>query len=212
MRRSERKDMMREHILKAAAEMYLEADPEAIKMRELARTIGISSATLYSYFSSKDELAQAVVMRLMTRYRDQFMEDLNDPSRTFPEILKRMQLFSQQAKRSVNGKMIDLIFKMYQDNNEMNRLFDSQSDFWKRFVSRGRQDGYIADDLSDTAVFIYIDMFFQYFRNSHHMDKFKMTPQSLQKIDHELDTMFYRGLFGVKGACADPNVKPNKND
>ncbi|QAA23976.1 nucleoid occlusion factor SlmA [Sporolactobacillus terrae] len=203
---------MRERILEAAANMYLDADPEAIKMRELARTIGISSATLYSYFASKDELLKAVVVRLLTKYRDHFMDDLNNPSLTFPEILQRMQLFSNQAQRSVSGKMMDLMVKMYQDNHEINHLFDSQSDFWKRFVSRGREDGYIADDLSDKAVFIYIDMFFQYFRNPHHMDKFKMTPQSLQEIDHELDIMFYRGLFGVKGACADPNVKPNKND
>ncbi|WP_028976340.1 TetR/AcrR family transcriptional regulator [Sporolactobacillus terrae] len=212
MKRSERKDMMRERILEAAANMYLDADPEAIKMRELARTIGISSATLYSYFASKDELLKAVVVRLLTKYRDHFMDDLNNPSLTFPEILQRMQLFSNQAQRSVSGKMMDLMVKMYQDNHEINHLFDSQSDFWKRFVSRGREDGYIADDLSDKAVFIYIDMFFQYFRNPHHMDKFKMTPQSLQAIDHELDIMFYRGLFGVKGACADPNVQPNKND
>ncbi|MET1249922.1 TetR/AcrR family transcriptional regulator [Sporolactobacillus sp. STCC-11] len=210
MKRSERKDMMRERILEAAAKMHLKADPEEIKMRDLAQMIGISSATLYSYFSSKDELSQAVVMRILTKFHDTFMGYLNDPTLSFPEILQQMQLLSQHAHRSVNAEMAELIFQIFQDSNEFELFFDSQSDFWQQFVARGRKDGYIADDLSDTAVFIYIDMFFQYFRNRQHMEKFNMTPQSLQKIDHELDIMFYRGLFGSKGACPDPNMKPNK--
>jgi AcrR family transcriptional regulator len=197
MKRSERKAMMRERILKAAAEMYLETDPESVKMRQLAQNLGISSATLYQYFSSKDELSKAVVMWIMTKYRDTMMDYLNDPALTFPEILQRMQLFSKQELSKMKEKMIDLVFQLYQDNNEINLLFDSQSDFWKQFVARGRENGYISEDLSDTAIFIYIDMFFQYFRNRRHMDKLKMTPQSLKKIDHELDKMFYRGLLGV---------------
>lgn len=208
MKRSERKALMRERILKAAAEMYLKTDPEAIKMRDLARIIGTSSATLYKYFSSKDELSKAVVMRILTKYHDTIMNELNDPTLTFPEILQRMQQFSKHALSHVNVKMLDLIFQMYQDYNEINLLFDSRSDFWRQFVTRGRQDGYIADDLSDTAVFIYIDMFFQYFRNRKHMDKFKMTPQLLQKIDHELDMMFYRGLLGVSDDDMENKTRP----
>jgi AcrR family transcriptional regulator len=188
---------MRERILKTAAEMYLKTDPESVKMRQLAQNLGISSATLYQYFSSKDELSKAVVMWIMTKYRDTIMDYLNDPALTFPEILQRMQLFSKQEQSKMKEKMMDLVFQMYQDNNEINLLFDSQSDFWRQFVARGRKDGYISKNLSDTAVFIYIDMFFQYFRNRQHMDKFKMTPQSMQIIDRELDMMFYRGLLGV---------------
>ncbi|EST11168.1 TetR/AcrR family transcriptional regulator [Sporolactobacillus laevolacticus] len=208
MKRSERKDMMRERILQTASELYLKVDPEEVKMRELARIIGISSATLYKYFSSKDELSRAVVMQILTQYQNTIMDDLNDPTLTFPEILQRMQRFSRQAHRNVNMKTMDLFFKMYQDNNEINRLFDSRSDFWRQFVARGRADGYIADDLSDTAVFIYIDMFSQYFRNQEHMDKFKMTPQLLQKIDHELDKMFLRGLLGESDDCIENQTKP----
>lgn len=189
--------MMRDHILKTAAELYLKTGPAEVKMRELARIIGISSATLYKYFSSKDELSRAVVMQILTGYHDTIMDYLNDPGLTFPKILQRMQQFSKQSLSNVNVEMMDLFFEMYQDNNEINLLFDSRSIFWRQFVARGRTDGYIDDDLSDPAVFIYIDMFFQYFRNRRHMDKFKMNPQSLQKIDHELDRMFYRGLLGV---------------
>ncbi len=204
--------MMRERILQTASELYLKTDPEKVRMRELARTIGISSATLYSYFSSKDELSRAVVMRILTRYQKTIIDDLNDPTRTFPEILQRMQRFSRRARNNMNMKTMDLFFKIYQDDNhEMNRLFDSQSRFWRRFVARGRADGYIAEDLSDTAVFIYIDMFSQYFRNQEHMDKFRMTPQLWQKIDHELDKMFFRGLLGIGNDCIGCKTKPEKN-
>jgi AcrR family transcriptional regulator len=201
MKRNQRKAAMRKRILEAATEMYLKADPETIKMRQLARTVGISSATLYKYFSGKDELSQAVVMQIVTEYHDTVMDYLHDPGLTFPEILHRMQRFSNQLLTHVDVKIIDLFFQMFQDKSDINLLFGSQSNFWKRFVERGRQDGYIADDLSDTAVFIYIDMFFQYFRDRRNMDKFKLTPQLLQQIDHELDKMFYRGLLGIN----DPN-------
>lgn len=197
MKRSERKNQMRERILQIASERYLKTDPEEIRMRELARIIGISSATLYKYFSSKDELSRAVVMQILTQYQKIIMDDLNDPARTFPEILQRMQRFSRQASANMNRKTMDLFFQMYQDSNEMNQLFDSRNDFWRQFIARGRADGCIADDLSDTAVFIYIDMFYQYFRDQEHMDKFNMTPELWRKIDHELDAMFYRGLLGT---------------
>ncbi|MCQ2009751.1 TetR/AcrR family transcriptional regulator [Sporolactobacillus sp. STSJ-5] len=211
MKRSERKNMMREHILRTAAELYLKVDPDTIKMRELAQTIGISSATLYNYFPSKDELSKAVVTRIFTEFYDSILGFLNDSTLTFPECLQGMQQFSKQALSHVNKKMIDLFFKMYQDNSEINLLFDSRSVFWRKFVARGRAEGYIDDDLSDTAVFIYIDMFFQYFRNRQYMEKFNMTPQSLQKIDHELDKMFYRGLLGINDSCIEVKKNSEKN-
>ncbi|MCO7128097.1 TetR/AcrR family transcriptional regulator [Sporolactobacillus shoreicorticis] len=196
MKRSERKDRMRERILTAAVERYKEVSLEAIKMRDLARSIGISTATLYNYFSSKEKLSKAVVLHMLASYQQTLINYLNDPSLTFPEILQRMQLSSKQIHNSVPEKLMDLIFKMYQDN-EIYHMFDSQSDFWRQFVARGRADGYIADDLSNTTVYIYIDMFFQYFRNPEHLEKLKITPQLLKQIDHELDTMFLRGLLGA---------------
>ncbi|MCL1631460.1 TetR/AcrR family transcriptional regulator [Sporolactobacillus sp. CPB3-1] len=199
MKRSERKAMMRARILRVATDMYIKADPETIEMRQLARNIGISSATLYKYFSSKQELSQAIAMRMLTKYHDMVMSYLKDQSLTFPEVAQRMQRLSKRMFSRVHIKMIDFVFRLYQNNSEVNRLFGSQSNFWRHFVARGRKEGYIADNLSDTAVFIYIDMFFQYFRNPQHMDKFKLTPQLLQQIDHELDMMFYRGLLGVNG-------------
>lgn len=207
MKRSIRKAMMRERILKMATDMYLKIDPEKVNMRELAHTIGISSATIYNYFPSKNELSRAVIMRILTHYHDTVMNDLNDPELTFPEILQHMQRLSKQVSSNLNIKMIELFIQMYQNVHEINRLFDSQSDFWQQFVERGRKDGYIADDLSDTAVFIYIDMFFQYFRNRQHMEKFGMTPQLLQKIDHELDKMFYRGLLGISSGGTEHETK-----
>jgi AcrR family transcriptional regulator len=60
-RREQEKEELRQTILKAAGDLFLERGYERFSMRHLAESIGYSAATLYLYFRDKDDLLFTVV-------------------------------------------------------------------------------------------------------------------------------------------------------
>ena len=61
-----RTEARREAIVEAAATLFQEMGYERASMNELARRLGGSKATLYSYFPSKEALLVAVVKAFTT--------------------------------------------------------------------------------------------------------------------------------------------------
>jgi TetR/AcrR family transcriptional repressor of mexJK operon len=68
-----------ESILAAAQRMFLASGFGAVSMDTIAREAGASKATLYAYFSSKEELIGAVVARESERYARGFSAGELDP-------------------------------------------------------------------------------------------------------------------------------------
>lgn len=62
-RRALRKTELRQTILDAAGELFLEQGYERFSMRQVAERIGYTATTLYRYFDNKDSLVFAVVDR-----------------------------------------------------------------------------------------------------------------------------------------------------
>jgi AcrR family transcriptional regulator len=60
-RRAAQRQELREMILQAASELFLEQGYEGFSLRALAERIGYSATTIYLYFKDKDELLFAVV-------------------------------------------------------------------------------------------------------------------------------------------------------
>jgi len=68
-RKGEQKEELRQLILKAASEMFIEQGYYAFSMRKLAERIGYAPATLYLYFRDKDHLLFSVVDDAFARFR-----------------------------------------------------------------------------------------------------------------------------------------------
>jgi len=64
---AERGELAAEHILDAAARLFVERGVAATGMGDVARAAGCSRATLYRYFGSRDELRTAYVHRAARR-------------------------------------------------------------------------------------------------------------------------------------------------
>ena len=73
-RRSEQKEALRQQILAAAAELFLEHGYDGFSMRQLAEQIGYSAATLYLYFRNKDDLLFTVVDDSFARFERSMAE------------------------------------------------------------------------------------------------------------------------------------------
>jgi AcrR family transcriptional regulator len=69
-RKERRHHDARQEIFAAARQLLLEVDPDELSLRQVAHRAGFSPASLYTYFSSRDELIEALradaVKRLCT--------------------------------------------------------------------------------------------------------------------------------------------------
>jgi AcrR family transcriptional regulator len=88
-RREREKQHLRETILKAAEELFLEVGYEAFSLRKVAERIGYSATTIYLYFQDKDDLLFALACEGL----EQFGSDLeaaeassDDPRRQIEAI------------------------------------------------------------------------------------------------------------------------------
>lgn len=52
-----------EKLIVAAEELFIQEDYDAVNMRKIAKHAGVASGTVYNYFSSKEALYQAVLMK-----------------------------------------------------------------------------------------------------------------------------------------------------
>jgi len=59
-RRKQHQDELREKILDAARELFVEEGVEAVSMRKIADKIGYSATTLYNYYEDKESLLRAL--------------------------------------------------------------------------------------------------------------------------------------------------------
>src|SRR5262245_28648720 len=66
--RERRQQLLREEILEAARALLSEKGYVAMSMDELAAQVGISKPTLYSHFSTKDDIVVKTVVREMERF------------------------------------------------------------------------------------------------------------------------------------------------
>lgn len=87
-RRDRRRLSTRAEILTAARELLLEVGPEAITLRQVARRADFSPASLYTYFSSRDEIVAALFdesFRRLDAYLRRVPSDLS-PERRVVEL------------------------------------------------------------------------------------------------------------------------------
>jgi TetR/AcrR family transcriptional repressor of mexJK operon len=84
-----------ESILTAAQHMFLASGFGAVSMDAIAREAGASKATLYAYFSSKEELFGAVVAREGERYFRGFSARELDPGDVETSLTEIAQRFLQ---------------------------------------------------------------------------------------------------------------------
>lgn len=66
-RRERRRQETREEILEAARELLLEVGPEELTLRQVARRADFSPASLYTYFSSREEIIASLFAESLRR-------------------------------------------------------------------------------------------------------------------------------------------------
>lgn len=93
----------RQAIIDAASRLFQEMGYERASMSEVARLVGGSKATLYNYFSSKEELFETVVRTYSTRFLNEAAAQLSDNESTALSLEQKLIQFGEGMLKVLGG-------------------------------------------------------------------------------------------------------------
>lgn len=102
-----------EEILEAALELFFERGYRAVGLRELANAVGLNIATLYHYFTSKDEILLRLQEDGMRRLVTSAEEALDGVSGKGPTVRLRALIETHLRYHTSNYKIARLHFAEY---------------------------------------------------------------------------------------------------
>jgi len=153
MGRKKKLENQSERIIEAASQLFNQFGFAKTTLDDIAREVGIGKATLYSDFSSKDEILQAVIQRnqnqALENLRTLIKKSKTGPLKTLHEVLLQDVMFTyENLKRHFNdtdptqppllqrGKIASTPF--YQN------MMDEKARIMGELLSQAAQDGLIA--------------------------------------------------------------------
>ena len=117
--------------------------------------IGLSVATVYNHFGSKEELVYTTVKHFLTRAGAEFRK-IVEGSLPFPEKLEQVLLFKQDIFGQYQGELLQTIvsnskIRQYIDLVYMVEIGQAINDFYEE----GKRQGYIDKGLSNETLIRY---------------------------------------------------------
>ncbi len=182
-----RKEQSKEDIRRAAEELFSRFGADKVSVNDIARKAGVSQATIYNNFGSKDELVHdyhnMIVKMIASRFRDiivwkkSYVEKLQGFLQSWIDIADRYKIEIEDSKTKQSRDPIGL---------------EIESSF-REFIKEGKQQGNLRSDLSDEAVIAYIRFFQQGISNNPGIsDEMRRNPG----LSKDLLSLFMYGISG----------------
>lgn len=143
----EYKKMAKIKIIQAAYKVFSKKGYHPSKMDEIAREVGVSKATLYSYFESKEDLLKMISISTSKRLNEIFEKSLEeqDSLKPFEELYNNMAEF--QGSLHLNFEILSL---SSHDKNirEIGRnIYDEKMDVFQVFLENLQNKGMARNDV-----------------------------------------------------------------
>lgn len=196
-----RKEQSKEDIRKAAWDLFSQFGVDKVSVMDIARKAGVSQATIYNNFGSKDALVREFVTTAVEQLVNR-VQNILTPERQFREKMTAfIQLISEMmvngrpsaAESAVFASSIDL-----QNDPEIKKIrMEAQEkmiNLMLGLIWEGKQQGQVNPDLSDEALSIYFAVFMDVFSNPQLQNQFYHHPGLVQ----ELGSLMISGLNGEK--------------
>ena len=182
-----RKEQSKEDIRRAAEELFSRFGADKVSVNDIARKAGVSQATIYNNFGSKDELVhdyrKSIVSGIAGRFREiliwkkSFIEKFEGFLQSWIDITDRYKIELESTESKQSSDVIGLELE--------NSL--------REFIKEGKDQGNLRKDLSEEAVTAYIKFYQQGIANNPGIrDKMKRDG----KYSQDLFSLF---MYGVRG-------------
>lgn len=155
-----RKQLKIEQVFDAAFQLFTRHGYQKVSVNEIAQQAGVSPATIYNYFGTKDQLYLDMIMNWMDKQLAEY-DRILESDLPFPEKTKAIMLLeannltflSEEFRRiqAFEDHSIDL--KIRQESEQKIK------GFFMKFVALGKQEGYIDKEQTEEATMLFFTMF-----------------------------------------------------
>jgi AcrR family transcriptional regulator len=194
-----RKEQSKEEIRRAALELFSQFGVEKVSIVEIARKAGVSQATIYNNFGSKETLAREFVTTVIDELIKSVQEIITPNKLYWEKMAAFIQFISaimaherpSEADGTVFTSSLDLL-----NDPEIKKIHDSAQDKMTNLllglVQEGKEQGEINKDLSEEACRIYFKTFMDIFTDPQLQHQYSHNPKLVQ----DLGSLMIFGLGG----------------
>ncbi|MFC1991923.1 TetR/AcrR family transcriptional regulator [Chloroflexota bacterium] len=153
-----RRERNKERLMQAALELFQVYGIRKTSMVDVAQNAGLSPATVYNHFGSKEELVYATIKYFLTIAGAEFRK-IVEGTHFFPEKLEQVLLFKQDIFGRYQGELLQTIvynskIRQYIDSVYMVEIRQTINDFYEQ----GKRQGYIDKELSTEILIRYSEI------------------------------------------------------
>ena len=182
-----RKERSKEDIRRAAEELFSRFGADKVSVNDIARKAGVSQATIYNNFGSKEKLVhdyrKTIVNLVASRFREilvwkkSYIEKFQGFLQSWIDIADRYKIEIEGSGTKQSHDAIGI---------EIENSF-------REFIKEGKDQGNLRSDLSDEAIIAYIKFFQQGISNNPGIhDRVRRDV----KLSQDLLSLFMYGISG----------------
>jgi AcrR family transcriptional regulator len=194
-----RKEQSKEDIRKAAWELFSQFGVERVSIVDIARKAGVSQATIYNNFGSKETLVREFVTTMVDQLMNRVQEVLSydkpywEKMAAFIHIIAEMMANGRSSEGNVTGFTNNYAL---QNDPEIKKIRDSAQGrmtvLLLGLIWEGKEQGQIHSDISEDALLVYFKAFMDIFIDPQFQQQYYKNPKLVQ----DLGSLMIYGLGG----------------
>jgi len=184
-----RKEQSKEDIRKAAWELFGQFGVEKVSMVDIAVKAGVSQATIYNNFGSKEALAREFVTTVVDQLVNRVQEVLSHDQPYWEKMAAFIQFISEtMANERPSEGNVAWFGKSYhlQNDPEIKEIHDSaqerMTNLMLGLVREGKEQGQINSSLSEEAYRVYFQAFMDVFIAPQFQNRYFKDPGLVQGL------------------------------
>lgn len=190
-----RKERKKESIRQASVELFKAFGFQKVTIQDIAKKAGVSPATIYNHFGSKEGLVRDVVKRLLLETMEKYLA-IMEGDRPFPEKLDLIIFDKTELSRQYEGELIQAVASSDPEiRNLVESLAEKALEGMARLYEEGKRLGYVNPELSRESILLYIDVLRHGFMAR--ADVFA-APERNARLIRELSSLYLYGLLGKR--------------
>ncbi|SDI97778.1 TetR/AcrR family transcriptional regulator [Natribacillus halophilus] len=179
-------------IIHALTDLIWTRSLREIGVREIAERAGVSPASIYNFFGSKEELAKQVFYQVTEEVTDELKHLIDDEELTYKEKIKKIFYSSSERQEMLKSEGLknftfeDPSFKQHVDE----LIHKHTIPMFVKLIEQGKAEGKISHGVSARAIMMYADAISVMMSN----------PEARENMDvglrKEMTHLFMYGVFG----------------
>jgi AcrR family transcriptional regulator len=194
-----RKEQSKEDIRKATWELFSQFGVEKVSIMDIARKAGVSQATIYNNFGSKEVLVREFVNTVIDQLVNRVQEVLSPNKPYWEKMADFIQFISGMMAQ---GRSLEADTPLYSSSYDLlndpeikkTRVSaqEKMTSLLLGLVQEGKEQGQIRSDLSEDAFRIYFKAFMDIFTDPKFRQRYYQDPKLVQNLSSLM-------IYGMSG-------------